>query len=90
MLCSYQEIIIGLTNGCDLFIGLNWARLGVFPESGISWVDREFETISTRKQDKFLVRDEDIKIFREQIPAETVHKVCDQREEQRPQNKNLS
>ena len=29
-LCSYQEIIIGLTNGCDLFIGLNWARLGIF------------------------------------------------------------
>ena len=39
----------------------------VFPESGISWVDREFETIPTRPQDKFLVHQEDIKTFREQI-----------------------
>ena len=55
-----QELIVGnRTKG---------VRYGVvFPESGISWVDREFETIPTRKQDKFLVRDEDIKIFREQI-----------------------
>ncbi len=39
----------------------------VFPESGISWVNREFETIPTRPQDKFLVHQEDIKTFREQI-----------------------
>ena len=39
----------------------------VFPESGISWVDLEFETIPTRPQDKFLVHQEDIKTFREQI-----------------------
>lgn len=39
----------------------------VFPESGISWVDKEFETIPTRPQDKFNVREEDIKTFRECI-----------------------
>lgn len=39
----------------------------VFPESGIFWVDREFETIPTRPQDKFQVRPEDIKRFREEI-----------------------
>lgn len=39
----------------------------VFPESGISWVNLEFETIPTRPQDKFLVHQEDIKTFREQI-----------------------
>ena len=39
----------------------------VFPESGISCVDLEFETIPTRPQDKFLVHQEDIKTFREQI-----------------------
>ena len=39
----------------------------VFPESGISWVDREFETIPTRPQDKFLVHPEDIETFRKVI-----------------------
>ena len=39
----------------------------VFPESGISWVDREFEQIPTREQDPFHVRPEDIKEFRESI-----------------------
>lgn len=39
----------------------------VFPESGSSWIDREFETIPTRPQDKFNVREEDIKTFREVI-----------------------
>lgn len=55
-----QELIVGnRTKG---------VRYGVvFPESGISWVDREFETIPTRPQDKFNVREEDIKIFREKI-----------------------
>jgi pyruvate formate-lyase/glycerol dehydratase family glycyl radical enzyme len=36
----------------------------VFPESGSSWIDREFETIPTRPQDKFNVREEDIIKFR--------------------------
>ena len=39
----------------------------VFPESGSTWVDKEFETLPTRAQDKFNVKEEDIKIFREII-----------------------
>lgn len=39
----------------------------VFPETGASWVDREFETLPTRPQDKFNVRPEDIVAFREEI-----------------------
>lgn len=55
-----EELIVGnRTKG---------VRYGVvFPESGISWVDREFETISTRPQDKFLVHPEDIETFRKVI-----------------------
>lgn len=51
-----EELIRNRTKG---------VRYGVvFPESGISWVDREFETIPTRPQDKFNVRPEDIETFR--------------------------
>lgn len=39
----------------------------VFPESGSAWVDREFETLPTRPQDPFQVRQEDIRYFREVI-----------------------
>lgn len=39
----------------------------VFPESGSTWVDKEFETLPVRPQDKFNVKEEDIKIFREII-----------------------
>lgn len=39
----------------------------VFPESGSTWVDKEFETLPVRPQDKFNVREEGIKIFREII-----------------------
>ena len=39
----------------------------VFPETGASWVDREFETLPTRPQDKFQVHPEDIQTFREKI-----------------------
>lgn len=39
----------------------------VFPETGASWVDREFETLPTRPQDKFQVHPEDIVEFREKI-----------------------
>ncbi len=39
----------------------------VFPETGASWVDREFETLPTREQDKFGVHEEDIIEFREKI-----------------------
>lgn len=55
-----EELIVGnRTKG---------VRYGVvFPESGISWVDRELETIPTRPQDKFNVYPEDIEIFRNEI-----------------------
>ena len=55
-----QELIVGnRTKG---------VRYGVvFPESGISWVDDEFETLPTRPQDKFQVHPEDIQTFEEVI-----------------------
>lgn len=39
----------------------------VFPESGISWIDKEIETLPSRPQDKFNVKEEDIREFREKI-----------------------
>ena len=55
-----EELIVGnRTKG---------VRYGVvFPESGCSWVNQEFETLPTRPQDQFLVKEEDIKEFREKI-----------------------
>lgn len=54
----------------ELIVGNRTAgvRYGVvFPESGSAWVDREFETLPTRPQDRFLVREEDIRLFRREI-----------------------
>lgn len=54
----------------ELIVGNRTAgvRYGVvFPESGSTWVDREFETLPSRPQDKFLVREEDITYFRDII-----------------------
>ena len=54
----------------ELIVGNRTAgvRYGVvFPESGSTWVDKEFETLPTRPQDKFNVHEEDIKYFREVI-----------------------
>ncbi|NLF27920.1 MAG: formate C-acetyltransferase/glycerol dehydratase family glycyl radical enzyme, partial [Clostridiales bacterium] len=39
----------------------------VFPETGASWVDREFESLPTRPQDRFNVREEDMLEFRRDI-----------------------
>jgi formate C-acetyltransferase len=39
----------------------------VFPESGCSWVDREFETLPSRSQDPFQVKEGDIELFRAAI-----------------------
>jgi pyruvate formate-lyase/glycerol dehydratase family glycyl radical enzyme len=39
----------------------------VFPEAGISWIDRELGTLPTRPQDKFSVHPEDAVTFRERI-----------------------
>ncbi|MBS7008655.1 glycyl radical protein [Anaerostipes sp.] len=54
----------------ELIVGNRTAgvRYGVvFPESGSTWVDREFETLPTRPQDKFNVHPEDIDTFRKII-----------------------
>lgn len=54
----------------ELIVGNRTAgvRAGVvFPESGSTWVDREFETLPTRAQDKFQVNKEDIEYFRSVI-----------------------
>ena len=62
-----EEIEIGVEKE-ELIVGnrTKGVRAGVvFPESGCSWVDREFETLPTRPQDQFEVRSEDIKEFRE-------------------------
>ena len=39
----------------------------VFPETGASWVAKEFETLPTRPQDRFQVRPEDVEEFRNEI-----------------------
>lgn len=39
----------------------------VFPEGGISWVEKEIDQLSTRKQDPFLVRTEDRALFFQDI-----------------------
>ena len=39
----------------------------VSPEAGISWVDKELDTIDKRPQDRFKIRPEDTVIFREKI-----------------------
>ncbi|MDL2217738.1 formate C-acetyltransferase/glycerol dehydratase family glycyl radical enzyme [Christensenellaceae bacterium OttesenSCG-928-M15] len=39
----------------------------VFPEAGISWVAKELDTLPTRSQDQFLVREGDKALFREEI-----------------------
>ena len=39
----------------------------VFPETGASWVDREFETLPTRPQDRFQIHQEDVAEFRSEI-----------------------
>lgn len=55
----------------------------IFPESGLSWVDNEIENLKTRPQDKFGVRAEDIKEFREEIlpfwKGRTLEDVLDER-----------
>ena len=66
---ALEEIEIGVEKE-ELIVGnrTKGVRAGVvFPESGCSWVDKEFETLPTRPQDRFEVRNEDIKEFRETI-----------------------
>ncbi len=66
---ALAELEIGVEKE-ELIVGnrTKGIRYGVvFPESGCSWVNKEFETLPTRPQDQFLVREEDILEFREKI-----------------------
>jgi formate C-acetyltransferase len=66
---SLSQIEIRITPG-ELIVGnrTTGVRGGVvFPESGLSWVEREIETLPTRPQDKFQVRGEDVEQFRKDI-----------------------
>ena len=59
-------------------------RAGViFPESGLSWVDREIESLPTRPQDPFHIRQEDVKAFHEEIfpfwKGKTLEDILDER-----------
>lgn len=54
----------------ELIVGNRTAgvRAGVvFPESGSTWVDSEFEDLPNRPQDKFNIRADDVQIFRNEI-----------------------
>ena len=70
--CLYEtlsRIDIRIDPG-ELIVGNRTAgvRAGViFPESGLSWVDAEIESLYERPQDKFRVKSEDIIAFREEI-----------------------
>ncbi len=66
---ALEEMEIRIDDG-ELIVGnrTKGVRAGVvFPESGCSWVDREFETIPTRPQDRFSIHQEDIEEFRSRI-----------------------
>jgi len=66
---SLSKIEIRIAPG-ELIVGnrTTGVRGGViFPESGLSWVEREIETLPTRPQDKFQVRGEDVEAFRNDI-----------------------
>lgn len=66
---ALEELEIGVEKE-ELIVGnrTKGVRYGVvFPESGCSWVNQEFETLPTRPQDQFLVKKEDIQEFRESI-----------------------
>lgn len=55
-----EELIVG-----NRTAGVRWGV--VFPESGDNWVNKEFETLPTRPQDRFCVHEEDIETFRQEI-----------------------
>ncbi|WP_297423238.1 formate C-acetyltransferase/glycerol dehydratase family glycyl radical enzyme [Clostridium sp.] len=66
---SLSKLEIGVDDE-ELIVGnrTKGVRYGVvFPESGSSWIDKEFETLPTRAQDKFDVNSEDIETFRKVI-----------------------
>ena len=66
---ALEQIEIRIEPG-ELLVGNRTAgvRAGVvFPESGSTWVNREFETLPQRPQDPFQVHAQDIREFREEI-----------------------
>lgn len=66
---SLERIEIRIDKG-ELIVGNRTAgvRSGVvFPEAGLSWVNKEIESLEGRAQDKFKARPEDIKEFRNEI-----------------------
>ena len=66
---ALEELEIGVEKE-ELIVGnrTKGVRYGVvFPESGCSWVNKEFETLPTRSQDKFRIKKEDVKEFKEII-----------------------
>jgi pyruvate formate-lyase/glycerol dehydratase family glycyl radical enzyme len=66
---SMRHLAIGIDPE-ELIVGnrTTGVRAGVvFPEAGISWIDRELDTLPTRPQDKFHVHAEDAVTFRERI-----------------------
>ena len=69
-LCAaLDRLSIRITPG-ELIVGNRTAGVRggvVFPEAGISWVAKELDTLHSRPQDRFSVRPEDAKLFREEI-----------------------
>lgn len=66
---ALEELEIGVEKE-ELIVGnrTKGVRYGVvFPESGCSWVNKEFETLPTRPQDKFRIKKKDVKEFKEII-----------------------
>lgn len=66
---ALEELEIGVEKE-ELIVGnrTKGVRYGVvFPESGCSWVNKEFETLPTRPQDKFRIKKEDVREFKEVI-----------------------
>lgn len=66
---ALEQLEIGVEKE-ELIVGnrTKGVRYGVvFPESGCSWVNNEFDALPTRPQDKFQVNKEDIKEFKEEI-----------------------
>ena len=62
---ALEELEIGVEKE-ELIVGnrTKGVRYGVvFPESGCSWVNKEFETLPTRPQDKFRIKKEDLSIL---------------------------
>lgn len=78
-------IEIRITPG-ELIVGnrTTGVRAGVvFPESGLSWVDREIEGLPTRAQDPFQVREADVAEFKSEIfpywQGKTLEDILDER-----------